>query len=218
MSRMLETLLNESKRTGWAVAAGTLAQVQMEAAVLHWTMVPTRRGGPAVATLRPTSPAEAQPNSLSARYGMGPQPLHTDGAHLVHPPDVVILACESTSTTPTRLWNEMIHGPWVKGAADAVQHGVFLVNGGNDSFFATAYAKQRLRFDPGCMTPCDARARALVEFFKEATDNAIEHQWTEPGQVLLINNRRVLHARASAADDPQREIKRISFRLNGEVS
>lgn len=82
---MLENLLEESKVKGWAAGQATLAEVQLDAALLGWSKVPTRRGGPALSTLRPVDPAEAEPNSLSARYGKGIQPLHTDGAHLPHP-------------------------------------------------------------------------------------------------------------------------------------
>lgn len=209
---MLEDLLIRSRTTGWATVQGRLDQVQLEAKMLGWTTVPIRRGGPAVATLRPLDPADAAPNSLSARYGKGAQPLHTDGAHLPEPPDIVVLTCETTSTTPTLLWNK------VGGVPRFAQHGVFLISSGNDSFFTTAYAQGCLRYDPGCMLPCDARAHQTVRFFEEAASTATEHQWNEPGQVLFIDNRRVLHARASADHEPQREIQRISFHLNREVS
>ena len=209
---MLEELLSESRTTGWAAAQGRLDQVQLDATMLGWTAVPVRRGGPAVATLRPLDRADAAPNSLSARYGKGAQPLHSDGAHLPKPPDIVVLTCETTSTTPTLLWNQVI------GAPGFVRHGVFLISSGNDSFFTTACAHGRLRYDPGCMLPCDARAHQTVRFFEEAATTATEYQWNEPGQVLLIDNRRVLHARSSADHEPQREIQRVSFHLNREAS
>lgn len=209
---MLEELLSKSRTTGWATVQGHLDQVQLDAKMLGWATVPIRRGGPTVDTLRPVDAAAAAPKSLSARYGKGAQPLHTDGAHLPEPPDIVVLTCETTSTTPTLLWNQVIRAPGF------VRHGVFLISSGNDSFFATAYAQGRLRYDPGCMLPCDARARQTVQFFEEAASTATEYRWSEPGQVLLIDNRRVLHARASASHEPQREIQRVSFHLNREAS
>lgn len=218
MARLLEELLAASKADGWAAGPGTLAQVQADAAMLRWTALPIRRGGPIVATLQPINRTEAKPNSLSARYGTDAQPLHTDGAHLPKPPDIVVLTCETTSTTPTLLWRKNNGSPFPPGRADCVEHGVFLVSSGSDSFFATAYAEGRLRYDPGCMLPCDARARQTVEYFEDAERSAIEYQWSEPGQVLFIDNRRVLHARASAANEPQRELQRVSFLLNSEAS
>lgn len=216
MARMLENLLKESETRGWAVGQADLAQVRRDATRLKWAEVPTRRGGPALNTLRPVGRTEAEPNSLSARYGKGAQPLHTDGAHLRHPPDIVVLACETTSTTPTRLWSTNRYGRFVGGLPEFVHHGVFLSTSGNDSFFATAIEGGHLRYDPGCMIPCDARARQSVQFFAERETK--EHQWCEPAQVLLIDNRRVLHARASAAHEPDREIQRLTFHLNREAS
>lgn len=218
MARILEDLLEESKVKGWAAGQGTMAEVQVDAALLGWTEVPTRRGGPALTTLRPVDQADAKPNSLSARYGKGAQPLHTDGAHLPDPPDVVILVCRTTSTTPTRLWHGQRYGHPMTILPECVDHGVFLISSGNDSFFATARAAHRLRFDPGCMVPCDARARETVQYFAEVEKYADEYIWSEPGSVLLIDNRRVLHARAPAVQEPQREIQRISYRLKRETS
>ncbi|NEW75477.1 TauD/TfdA family dioxygenase [Streptomyces rapamycinicus] len=218
MARMLEDLLNESRVRGWAACQGTLDQVKLDAAMLGWAEVPIRRGGPAVATLRPVDPAEAAPNSLSARYGKGAQPLHTDGAHLPLPPDIVILTSAAPSTTPTCLWSRKRYSGFIGGLPDFVQHGVFLVSSGNDSFFTTAVEGGRLRYDPGCMMPCDARSRQAVQFFQEKEGSVVEHQWDKPNQVLLIDNRRVLHARGSAIHEPQREIQRISFYLNHEAS
>ncbi|WP_158104206.1 TauD/TfdA family dioxygenase [Amycolatopsis pretoriensis] len=212
MTRMLEELLSESRTTGWATGQGRLDQVQLDATMLKWTAVPIRRGAPAVATLRPQDPADAAPNSLSARYGKGAQPLHTDGAHLPKPPDIVVLTCETTSTTPTLLWAQATTTPGF------VRHGVFLISSGSDSFFTTAYDQGRLRYDPGCMLPCDARAHQTVRFFEEAATSVTGYRWNEPGQVLLIDNRRVLHARASADHEPQREIQRVSFHVNREAS
>ncbi|MFJ8970832.1 hypothetical protein ACIRJ3_09570 [Streptomyces anulatus] len=218
MSRILEDLLQVSRACGWAVGQANLAQVRVDAMRLKWIEVPTRRGGPALSTLRPVGQAEAEPNSLSARYGKNAQPLHTDGAHLPHPPDIVVLACETTSTTPTRLWSRNRNGLFAERLPDFVQHGVFLIASGKDSFFTTATEGGHLRYDPGCMIPCDARARQSVRFFEERESAVTEHQWSEPAQVLLIDNRRVLHARASAAHEPEREIQRLNFYLNREAS
>ncbi|WP_079177304.1 TauD/TfdA family dioxygenase [Streptomyces sp. MUSC 14] len=218
MAMLLEDLVGESRRVGWASSSGTIAQVQREAAMLGWKEVPTRKGGPAISTLRPVDPEGAEPNSLSARYGKGAQPLHTDGAHLPEPPDVVVLVCEATSTTPTRLWDRGRPKRFISVIPDFLRHGVFLVNSGNDSFFTTALAAGRMRYDPGCMMPCDARARQVAHFFIEAEGSVVEHEWSQPGQLLVIDNRKALHARASAVHDPQRELQRLSFHLNRETS
>lgn len=177
-----------------------------------------RRGDPSINTLRPLSRSQARANSLSSRYGMDAQPLHTDGAHLIHPPDVVVLLCETTNSTPTRLWRLWRVASSRSVIPGYIRHGVFLVNGGKESFFATACSGGRIRYDPGCMTPCDARARQTATLFEEGTQDAFDHVWNEPNMMLVIDNRTALHGRASAVDEPQRELRRISFYVNDEKS
>jgi len=195
------------------VGRGSIDAIRREATRLGLTEVPIRHGGPRVTTLRPLDRDEAPANSLSARYGKGEQPLHTDGAHLRIPPDIVVLTCTGTSRTPTRLWR-MTHGVYSPMAPNHVVHGVFLVSGGRESFFSTAYSDHRFRYDPGCMVPCDARARETVRYFEAALESAVDHTWNEPNTVLVIDNRKVLHARASAINDSDREIQRIKFYLS----
>ncbi|MET7653345.1 hypothetical protein [Streptomyces sp. NPDC005486] len=104
------------------------------------------------------------------------------------------------------------------GLPDFVEHGVFLISSGNDSFFTTIADRGRLRYDPGCMMPCDARSRRAMQFFQEQYESATEHAWDQSNLLLLLDNRRTLHARASAVQEPEREIQRISFHLNHEAS
>lgn len=204
---MLESLAAKAAKEGWAVASGSMDQIRAGAAVLGWTEIPIRRGGPSLVTLRPIDSSAAPTNSLSARYGKGAQPLHTDGAHLSKAPDVVVLVCNDVNQTPTLLWMP-------PSLPDYARHGVFLVQNGKDSFFSTCYSDSRLRYDPGCMIPCDARAKKTIRYFETAIASAHEHSWDEPGKVLLIDNRKALHARASATDDPDREVVRVSFYLD----
>jgi alpha-ketoglutarate-dependent taurine dioxygenase len=154
---------------------------------------------------------EARPNSLSSRYGKAAQPLHTDGAHLAEPPDFVLLLAEKASKVPTLLWKCQIIDYQVPSYNNLL-HGVFLVRNGGESFFRTAASRYDLCYDPGCMTPCDERARHAASFFEAAAKSAVEHHWDTPGKVLLIDNRKVLHARAAADDEPGREIIRVAFR------
>lgn len=218
MSTSLEALVAEAQKEGWAAGSGTPTEIQREARMLGLTEVPLRRGGPAMATLRPLERSAAPANSLSARYGTGGQPLHTDGAHLVQPPDLLILVCEVISTTPTRLWRTPRVGRFTTTEPEHARHGIFLVSNGKDSFFSPAYTRMRFRYDPGCMTPCDARAWETVRYFEKAMEDAVEHQWDEPDSVLVIDNRQALHARASAADEPEREIHRVAYRVKDGAS
>jgi hypothetical protein len=97
--------------------------------------------------------------------------------------------------------------------AAAFGHGMFLVHSGGDSFYAPVLEGGRYRYDPGCMTACDARAREVEEYLAAQTTEAEAFEWTDGGQVLVLDNRRVLHARAAVAeDDMGRELIRVAFR------
>jgi hypothetical protein len=90
---------------------------------------------------------------------------------------------------------------------------MFLVRNGRDSFYAPVLSKSRLRYDPGCMTACDVRAGQVAQYFERQLAEASTHKWSEWDQVLLIDNRWVLHARSAVAeDDMDRELMRVAFR------
>lgn len=204
-------MLSGAMTSGWSSGIGTLAGVTAQAAQLKLNPVANRRGESTVSRLRPTTEKEAKPRSLSARVGLGPQPLHTDGAHQEVPPDFLVFVSERPSSTPT--WLRHVQGPHIPW--HDLQNGMFLVGTGPSGFFAPALdglgSWRRFRFDPGCMTPCDARARAAARFLSDATE-AIRFDWTTPGQVLVVDNRRTLHGRGQVVDDLDRELVRIAFR------
>ena len=203
---------------GWAT--GTLPrpnQTLIDSALvqLKWRPTSTRRGDPPVSTLRPVSKERARPNSISATVGLGQQPLHTDGAHLLQVPDLVLLISSEPNSTPTRIGRvrrtsttETTAGRLLPGLRD----GIFLVNSGPRSFLAAAYSSEGLRYDPGCMTPCDQQAAELAGLLSREEHVTEEVPWTEENQVVLIQNRRILHGRAAVTDaDHDRELQRIAI-------
>jgi Taurine catabolism dioxygenase TauD, TfdA family len=198
---------------GWASGQGDVDSVRRQAASLGWAEVAPRRGDPAVSLLRPAGAGAAHPRSLSAVYGLGQQPLHTDGAHLSAPPDFIVLISQEPSATPTRLWQGgKSHSGRTGMPLDAMQHGMFLVRNGRDSFYAPALSGSRYRYDPGCMTACDARAREAAQYLDQQHAEATSHEWAG-GEVLVVDNRHALHARAAVAEgDLGRELARVAFR------
>jgi hypothetical protein len=215
----LDALATEARGQGWASGSGDVASVRMQAALLGWVEVAPRRGDATVSVLRPSAAGNAHPNSLSATYGLGQQPLHTDGAHMQDPPDLLVLISALPTATPTRLWRPDFRQSPPASTTTAFSHGMFLVRNGHESFYAPALAGSWAlagscyRYDPGCMTPCDARAREVQEYFEQQLSRAVMNEWRTAGQVLVVDNRRVLHARAAvAAGDLNRELTRIAFR------
>jgi hypothetical protein len=208
----LEALAATARKEGWTSGSGDLESIRQQARSLGWVEVAPRRGDPTVSVLRPTEKTAARPNSLSARYGLGQQPLHTDGAHLHRPPDLVVLSAGRPSATPTGLWRATNALP--PPPHTALRHGMFLVRNGRDSFYSPALTNSGYRYDPGCMTPCDARAAEVSGYFEQQLVHAAAYEWVGEGQVLVIDNRSVLHARSAVAeDDMDRELMRIAFHL-----
>lgn len=208
----------QSQLDGWATNCSSLSFIRVAASKLGWVEVPMRTMDASVSQLVPTTKVNAQPLSLSAKYGLGPQPLHTDGAHLRHPPDVVVMCCDRPNSTPTALFplpsavNSQNLGEWL----DA---GIYVVEAGREQFLATARIGSGVRFDPGCMHPADLYARRATEYFAKALASAPRHRWTMPQQVLLIDNRNVLHARMAVhpGDTLSRRLTRIGFSTGGRL-
>src|SRR3546814_20667711 len=96
---MHDTAAPRLTRHPWVSFPGTLEDVIDRARRLGWEAVSMRDGDPPVSELRPVPADRARPNSLSSRTGLGDQPLHTDGAHLDRPPDVIALACPGSHPT-----------------------------------------------------------------------------------------------------------------------
>lgn len=207
----LRRLAEAAQRDGWATTNGIdIEDLRRDARTLGWREVPLRRGEPGVSVLRPMTREAAHPHSLSAVHGLGAQPLHTDGAHLPDPPGLVLLACQDSSPTPTLLWHSQ--RPYRPGAPhQALQHGMFLVRNRQDSFFSPAVFGLVHRFDPVCMTPYDSRAHTAAAYYAEQLEHAERHDWSSD-QILLIDNRHVLHARAAMPDaDEERTLIRVAF-------
>lgn len=197
---------------GWSACTGDITTAAVRAERLGWTTAPSRLGGRGLETLHATDQAGAHRNSMSARAGLGKQPLHSDGAHHRVPPDLVLLAVKGVSEVPTFLWPLGMDGeaPW-----DALRNGLFSVRGGSQRFLTPALQDGLLRFDPTCMTPEDSQARESARFLSNRLGSAVRHSWDRPRTILLINNRRVLHARDSVPLGTHRTMMRIAFHTSG---
>lgn len=193
---------------GWATVTASAADFRKQALAGGFVEVAGRTGQEALQVLQPRRQSEARRRSLSALHGLGAQPLHTDGAHLYSPPDLVLLAAETPSSTPTLLWKP-IESQWCR---DDATTGVFLVDGGTRRFLASAEDATGLRFDPGCMSPRDPFARRLAAAIASASQHATEHRWLRTDELLIIGNRTALHARAPVSvGDLGRRLRRVAF-------
>jgi hypothetical protein len=93
---------------------------------------------------------------------------------------------------------------------------MFLVRNHEQSFFTQVLTDRGLRFDPGCMSGCDERAREVSSFFAERLVECTENFWRDENQVLVFDNRQALHARSKVnSEDLERELTRVAFKTKG---
>jgi len=204
----MATVRSDFTRQGWSRQKGTLEDLRRRASL---DGLRSAAGGTSSSEriLVPYETAKAPRRSLSAVYGLGKQPLHSDGAHLRTPPDVVVLHSAAPSTTSTVVWTPALRGDNALPAA--ARDGIFTVRGNGESFLAVAHNQDRLRFDPVVMSPGDAFAHETVAYLDAARPRSEVHLWDEPDLLLFIDNRRALHARDRVLDAETRSISRIVY-------
>ena len=193
----------------WVPRTGSLLELAKRLGVVM--QLPAERSS--VQLLIPRQAAEAGHNSLSAMHGLGRFPFHTDLAHWPKPPRYIILSCLTDETaTPTRLLSAVA----TERALRIALGGLWKVTAVKHPFLCSCYDDQyrRLRWDSACMVPANQCARRIHDKLAESLE---QHErvaftrvdWPQPDRALLIDNWRVLHARAPVERVGTRVIERI---------
>ena len=165
-------------------------------------------------SITPRRRDSARRNSLSAYYGLDQLPLHCDTSHWPTPCRFVLLACVNPGGvgTPTLLLDTsaMTLSPAQRNMAAS---SVFLIRNGRQSFYSSILSSRRpyIRLDPGCMVPLDPDGVSVMSLYGYENNqrNIREINWTE-GDILLIDNWRVLHGRQSCkSDQDERKLLRV---------
>lgn len=177
--------------------------------------VGTRSRFALVDRLTPTSAAVASKRSLSYRWGLGEFPLHCDTAHWTVPCRYIVLGCFSSGSgaRATELLDtfDLALG---RSEIDLLRHTPFRVVNGRKSFFDSILSRSRsfVRLDPGCMEAMCGDGEVALSMFEKTKVKGLteEVHWTK-GQVLILDNWRVLHGRGeSAMDDGDRVLLRVT--------
>lgn len=180
----LVELATRAATDGWATARADYPRLRSAAERLGWKPVEIRRRDAGVTRLEPTPPEKAHRASHSARTGTGAQRLHTDGAHLRQPPRWIVLHAEMPNVTATklvRLNQPLVSNHKAVSLPTAALGGLFLVTSGSERFLAALRTDQGgWRWDPGCMTACDQRARETVEFLSSLEERTEEAASSPP--------------------------------------
>jgi alpha-ketoglutarate-dependent taurine dioxygenase len=202
---MLErTEVDSVKRSGYVIVRNSSREELAEICAAFGTITTDRRSADPFRRISPQEIELAKINTLSSRYGSGAFPFHTDAAHWREPPSYLALFCEhpgsarratfliDTADWPVdeKLAHEMRSQLWKAGHKNPFLCTVSIGTGEHPS----------IRYDMACMRiasqSTDLLRRKLEELI--AASKRIEVRW-ETNSLLVLDNSRMLHARAAAA-------------------
>ena len=221
MTRTLSNLLLTLDQAGWVKTKAGTGDPNILSKFLN--SIASRLGRPVshrfgmVEEISPRKPETGNPNSLSGRYGLTPFPLHCDTSHWPVPCRFVLLACVNPGSfaTPTLLLDASQVNLSSKEQTLALSS-VFLIRNGRNSFYSSILSSSRrfIRFDPGCMKAIGEeghKAMSLYSYVKQR--DSIRRIFLDIGDVIVIDNWRVLHGRGERADvSVDRELLRVLVR------
>ncbi|AWM78536.1 hypothetical protein HYN04_12700 [Phenylobacterium parvum] len=171
------------------------------------------RGGSEIETIAPTTREGAYQRSLSAYHGLEPLPIHVELSHRMSPCRYVAFGCLDAgipSVATTIL--DRLKLNFSRREQALLRHAVVLVRSGRRSFYSSILPADGrfLRFDANCMEAIDSYGRAAIQVVQDhiARSLPVQHHW-RAGELLLLDNWRVLHGRASAEGSVGRRISRI---------
>jgi alpha-ketoglutarate-dependent taurine dioxygenase len=209
-SRNLESL-------GFCVLRDIDAAGFMEIASSMGRPTPTRHNGLIIDTLMPKREQDAKPSTISAHYGLGQFPWHSDGAVDRDPPRYILMRAsivtEDSATTEVLDLRSLNEGETLKKYSRLP----LLVKTRNLSYVAPFVMRRNgaicAKWDPLRTTPTGKRAEEFLTEVPAAHPSAVHH-W-QPSDVLVIDNWRCLHRRSAATVGP-RVIHRIVVKSREE--
>jgi len=161
--------------------------------------------------LRAVEKTEASAGSKSALRGLNSFPLHTDEAAQRTPPRYILmrslsgistsethLLCFSSSHISDKLFTDLAGGLWV-------------CRGTREPHISSVWENERIRWDEDCMRPVDRLAKRAHSKFRVfcARAEKISYRWSNHSSVLLIDNWKTMHGRASVSFNEQRQLERV---------
>ncbi len=168
--------------------------------------LPSRRGGSLVDLLVPTKQEDAHPRSISAIYGTGEFPFHTDGAYMRIPPRFMFLRFIEGKSDRATLLLDAYALPFSAEERREMFRDVWVVNGGRGRFLTPIFnnglvsGSTLVRYDRGCMRPAHLafnRAADILDLRSQEI-KPVQIHW-KLGHTLVLDNWRMLHARGSSS-------------------
>ena len=170
-----------------------------------------------ISQLRVVASMEARPMTLSARFGTGAFPLHTDTAFWPVPAKfLVVLARGDIRRTTTVCSLRRILDLGGINLMKVIEKSVWIVRGNHGNFYrqmtlSTKGIRSGVRFDRQCMKPANASAREVAAYFdSDDCATVVEHVEWRPHTAVVISNWHTLHGRGSRpVNEEQRILQRI---------
>jgi len=214
----LPTFLTSLAQYGWVTHVATGGDTESVASELDRIggmlgMRTTGRAGALEEAVRPQSADKAHPRSLSARYGLNALPFHAELSHRPRPCRYLLLGCidPGTPSAVTMLldWRTLGFSP---EELHLLKTAPIFVRTGRRSFYSTILSPDHafFRYDPGCLEAVDERGRTALRLVEHrlAGSSPDAHEWCR-GDILIIDNWRVLHGRGPSDKGSGRRLARI---------
>ena len=171
------------------------------------------RAGSLEEVIQPHGPDDAHPRSLSARYGLNALPFHTELSHRTRPCRYLLLGCiDPGSPAAATLLLDWKTLDFSREELHLLEDAPVLVRSGRRSFYSTFLAPGGtfLRYDSGCLEPVDERGRKALALVEDRIAGASSeaHHWRQ-GDILIIDNWRVLHGRSPSDLGSGRRLARV---------
>ncbi|MDE2937165.1 MAG: TauD/TfdA family dioxygenase [Chloroflexota bacterium] len=198
------------ERDGFAFIAGWRALSDTEKVArslgVLWKLGPPFElsGIPDIQELSPKKRDSARRNSYSSAFGLSEFPLHTDLAHLRHPPRYLVLRCikgfasvqtqvlrasEFASTVGRSCVEKALVRPrWVPAGHKLCMLPLKFRTDGDEA----------MRWDSKFLVPMNKSAeRIALSFHAAAWEKAIYIRLENPGDTLIVDNYQALHGRSA---------------------
>jgi hypothetical protein len=209
---------SELNQRGWTVIDEVYSSEELlELGLSLGTPVPSPNGE-LIKEVRRQPKEKAPVGSQSAKYGLGPFPLHTDTVFWNPPARYVLLrACGDVRRPTTVISFEELFDKCPSKVRDLSADSIWHVRAGRTNFYCSMRVPEGgapgLRYDADLMSPMNNAAKIIGDELRHLVlteGHAIN--WTG-STALLINNRIALHGRGEMPEDEgERVVQRIYVR------
>lgn len=176
------------------------------------TPIPSRIGSPLIDNLIPLRKEVAHKQSLSANFGLGEFPFHTDGAYLRTPPRYIILRYVRgiLNPTPTIFCDLKSINEFAK---HELKFHVWKVKSRNASFYSNILSEDEriYRYDTCIMNPVNKNNSNAALFENLITSMPMQEVKWEENKTIVINNWTCVHKRPEVNNEEvnYRHLQRI---------